>query len=1588
MATGQFGSTIETVNQGVGQYIGQPHNFDQIQHVSGNVYVSFVAKNATNENYIWTFTCTPAGDIGAAPIQKYLYNVLTLGDAALTHISGTVWAICYRVSSSGSRYTRIQTVNITAAGVITLIADVAITSPEGSTYVMSSISRLLHVGSTTYAIAGLVGSTLVVKAVTISDNGLTISVISSASYTPITTPLYFDMGEAADNVFVLFVHTGSGGVLKALTYAITNAGVISLITAATTVDTTGAGNVYELKACKITPTIWIISYCKSDTGTGRVCTFTVNADGTFGSLIDTDDTVSGSQIRTYTCQCINGLFVLVNRASGANSQASTFAVSGDGTIGAAISSYLGPFNYLYVTTWTGIGNLYLNLYNRSANPYGVWNGSVTVVLPPATIETLGSSDVKHDRATLWGNVTEIGAADAMGIDWSLGAGDFENEVLADAVIPGLFNLEVTGLTYNTSYKYRAKIGIGGTWTYGITQYFTTSYPVPQVSTEIPTDAGDHYIDTVGCLETDGGVASVDKYGFTYGTKTIEDMLGRFDADLDHAYSPDDAKVDGYDETEQVIGSLVAPLLASNAASGQPVVVVTSAVGVSAGLVFKLVDTDNDELLTVDHIVGTTVTMTTNLAHSYTTAKEARLCQVVTIKLRNLEYGKRYYLRFWAHNTYGYGWGSEICALTSDTVNVMIPTATTSKGIRFCIPGKVNFPPSGMYYDTRHHLLVKCPDSYFVNEGAFGWVVGKYVCERQYWSEATNVDLYTMSNAIRRTGTPVKVKYKARIGNNNYGLGQYHKRVINNGASSLTGSYVSSSSILAWLCEIWYDNPWTSNPWSIAETDDLLMGISIRSGTGWEIPLCDCIEGRIIWANAAVTTKYPTTIGLTTAQLHGLVTEDECEDCMVHFEYGTTVAYGSSTTPEAAVKGQHFYASVPFVNDGTYYHCRAVIITACGETFYGADVTYPNGLVLELAFGQSIFTVAPVWTDITAELMELYIKRGRNHLLDKCEAGTAVFTLNNASGNWWRNNTAGAYYGTSGDVKPMTLVRLRYMYNGEYFLYYGVAEGFEPGWLEQRGGFTPISTLSCADIMKCFAKYRIVNANPALTADVTAGEGFAYVADTYGLVEGQTIRLYDDNNTENLIIQQVVPAIKCVIFTTNIVHDYAMGDNAALKKWPAVVSGTRIHDIVLEIGWPLALTTIDTGTVTVIELTPAAGGNNALEELYATTEAEDGNIFIAAAGKLIFHDQDARTVAPYNTSQFTMIDDGTGYGFAHPELSDDDEFIYNEASISGDGIYEQVMVDSTAQAAQGPRAIARKNSQLYNDADAVRQCLMLVLRYKASTMRCKALHVLPDGDPENLYPIILGGELVTRMTLQINSTRNPAVINQQHHIEGLTHRWSPRKGWRTAWQLWETARYRGYNTYHDGFLANNDDTSYAACHDAASASQPAYNDDAAGLNTGQWLIYAGAIFMSARIERGVVEFDTNNILTTETIEEAYILVRAEAIYNTRAWNLRLVSNYTVECPVEQSDYFLLKGAETAHATEIPAEAPAGWKVFEVNALGIANMVKEGITRFGLRSDKDVNASDPGTLSKEYMTLGGKGYYAGKYQMQLIVKIAGS
>jgi hypothetical protein len=972
----------------------------------------------------------------------------------------------------------------------------------------------------------------------------------------------------------------------------------------------------------------------------------------------------------------------------------------------------------------------------------------------------------------------------------------------------------------------------------------------------------------------------------------------------------------------------------------------------------------------------------------------------TLLIANLNSGKPYFVRAYARNSYGYDYGDEIKVLCSDTSCALYPNADVSKGIRFDSSPGGGYPRVGGG-SIPHYQLVRTKGTAFQFGygylGIFTRFKGCY--EHHYYNSNMYTDIYGLENPIRRTEGVIKVKWKARLFKNEYPYGEYQRHIVTHGVQyDGVQAYIVTTAAGYDVCELFYTNPFTGLAWTVAELDALQAGISIGDGASFGTPVLDFLEVIACWANAAVTTREPINYTGTTARLAGYVTEDEGEPCQVRFEWGLTTGYGSTTAWQTKSRNSEFTADITGLVAGSTYHCRAVILTPCGETFYGADFQFPSGAILELAFGQSIFTVAPAWTDVSEDLKALHIKRGRMHELGRVEAGTAVFRLDNGDGNWWRNNTAGAFYGSTGDVKPLTLIRLRWNANGIYPVYYGVVESMKPGWESDRGGFTPIMEIGCVDVFKCFTRYKIVTANPLLTEDGNIGDAHVHVANTYGLVEGQSIRIYDNTtgNTQTTTIQHVTPSLNLVLLDDLLTIHVHTSQAAKIKKFPQVLSGRRVQDILLEVGWPLALTAIDAGQVEVMEISPGTSGQNAMEALYDTVESEDGNLFVDRSGLVTFHDSIARTKSPLNTSQATFKDDGTSSKYVLPELVDDDTFIYNEADISGEGIGQQIMIDSDAQAMQGPRALIRSKSLCAKDHNANTQAFVLVQRFKTSALRPQSLLLLPVADVTDLWPKALGYELATRITMQLNSTRNPAIINHPYHIEGVEHDWKASTDlWQTTWQLWEVNKYRSFIAAHDGYLlcySGDHGNTYigmqgaAACEYAETdGSNHSPYTDPDELVVGQYTFYS-FLGMNGKLWRGYLEMDTSTLAAGDSIVEAYIIVKSKTEKIDATWYLSLVGATGVTAPLVVGDYGDLLAMTTKLATDVLVNGVPGWKVFALNAAGIAAINKGGTTRFGLRSSRDITATDPGVTSDEWAILESLSSLDGKYIARLIVRLA--
>jgi hypothetical protein len=714
----------------------------------------------------------------------------------------------------------------------------------------------------------------------------------------------------------------------------------------------------------------------------------------------------------------------------------------------------------------------------------------------------------------------------------------------------------------------------------------------------------------------------------------------------------------------------------------------------------------------------------------------------------------------------------------------------------------------------------------------------------------------------------------------------------------------------------------------------------------------------------VNTLSATKITATDYTLCGNITYDDGLVCTGWFEYGLTTAYGDSTAPQALGAAPDAFDDTITLTPGTY-HYRAVALNSEGAYGYGVDKNFKMSSGFSACdFGGSFFT-PPVWTDITPELMELKIHRGRNHELDRIEAGTATFTMNNISGNWWRYNTNSPYYP---NVKPLTMIKFEKIYNGVvYPLFTGYIESIPHKWLD-KAGFDPYVDIACVDIFKSLSRF-VVKTDP-LTFNATASNTFVSVSNPNRYRVGQDILIADSSTPTG----EVVTVLSIGLFppvinlTSGLVNSYTTADGAYVNKYGVpVLSGGRINDILDDFGFPQTMRNIDAGEVTVIAREPGDNGINALEYLLDVAKAESGLFFIAVNGYATFQSKSYRQSL---TSGAIFNDNGTDSKYSNPALVDDDTFLYNEAdiiSLTAPKSFDDIIYyNSVAQGTQGPRIYSDPSSNIYSVDDALDMAYIIVGRYSDTKLRVNELTILPDASPADLYPKVLGFDLSERITLNLNNAHNPAAINQDYNIEAIDHEWSmlssePNK-WITNWQIWDTNQYRfiradGTNG-HAGELRKQSIISYADCHNAANADN-AYNDPATW-RVGQYWIATGPAWV---IYRGVAEWDTSGLGAGANILSAILLVHDEsAAVVDNNFTLQLTPAVSVSYPLGTADYGDLLSETTDYGSlSMSSWNYGGWNTIVLTAAGIAAINKTGTTRFGIRSSRDITPTDPAGMS---------------------------
>lgn len=123
-------------------------------------------------------------------------------------------------------------------------------------------------------------------------------------------------------------------------------------------------------------------------------------------------------------------------------------------------------------------------------------------------------------------------------------------------------------------------------------------------------------------------------------------------------------------------------------------------------------------------------------------------------------------------------------------------------------------------------------------------------------------------------------------------------------------------------------------------------------------------------------------------------------------------------------------------------------------------------VCRIAFDSNPFDANPDWTDVSDDLVEIHINRGKQQELGRVEVGELSVTLKNFHGNYWPKNTSGTYYGK---LLPLKRINIRVKYNGVYYdRYTGYID--EPDYdFMAEPLIGPVVTYTCVDGMEALTR---------------------------------------------------------------------------------------------------------------------------------------------------------------------------------------------------------------------------------------------------------------------------------------------------------------------------------------------------------------------------------------------------------------------------------------------------------------------------------------------------------------------------------------
>lgn len=243
------------------------------------------------------------------------------------------------------------------------------------------------------------------------------------------------------------------------------------------------------------------------------------------------------------------------------------------------------------------------------------------------------------------------------------------------------------------------------------------------------------------------------------------------------------------------------------------------------------------------------------------------------------------------------------------------------------------------------------------------------------------------------------------------------------------------------------------------------------------------------------------------------------------------------------------------------------------------------------------------------------------------------------------------------------------------------------------------------------------------------------------------------------------------------------------------SDTRLGNILDSIGWLAGARSLDTGVSLVAAVDSYTGPASSL--ITQLLKAEVGHLYIAGDGKATFKNRVAFTAL---TSQATY-DPGTNLDYKEITLSYDKDTLYNEATVTPQTGAAQTSTDTTSETDHGPHSFPTGNDgAIIGPPHALNVAEWLVGIHKDVLVRVTGFEVHPEKDQANLYPEVLGRELLELVTVKYDPPGSGTTLNQIVAIQSVSHTIIP-GSWVTTYtcfplSAFETVDYWVLDTAND------------------------------------------------------------------------------------------------------------------------------------------------------------------------------------------------